>query len=278
MKNKKVLIVCILAIVIVAICIAIGVKVSSSNKYATAMELIEEYKGDFDSNDELDSKQAVYDSFVGDSTLSDYYGSNDSFDESYDSTKEYFEGEIEKIEAEIATAEAEIEQVQDDETDVQESLETETGDSENTGSEDVQTSDKENASSDTSSSNTNNESAVTSNETTSNEQQTSNNTESVINSSSSSSSSSVKKLTGTGYRPDLGQLITWYAPDIVNQYNAKGYAVEWDYTDMFTINGKYTMSWSVMSGGDCIACYEADENGNIVWDWMTQGDAPLVQN
>ena len=278
MKNKKVLIVFILAIVIVAIGIAIGVNVSASNKYATAMELIEEYTGDFDSNDELDSKQAVYDSFVGDSTLNGYYGNNDSFDKNYDSTKEYFESEIEKLETEIATAEAEIEQTQDNEADIQESLETETDDSENTESEDVQTSDKENTSSDTSSSDTKNENATSSNETSSNEQQTSNNTESTTNSSSSSSSSSVKKLTGTGYRPDLGQLITWYAPDVVNQYNAKGYAVEWDYTDMFTINGQYFMGWSVMSGDNCIACYSADENGNIIWDWKTQGEAPLVQN
>lgn len=271
MKNKKFLIVCILAIVIVAIGIAIGVNVSASNKYATAMELIEEYKGDFDSNDELDSKQAVYDSFVGDSTLNSYYGNNDSFDKNYDSTKEYFEGEIKKLEAEI-------EQAREDEADVQESLETETDDSENTESEDIQASDEENASSDTSSSDTKNENTTSSNENTSNEQQASNNTESTTDGSSNSSSSSIKKLTATGYRPDLGQLITWYAPDVVNQYNAKGYAVEWDYTDMFTINGQYFMDWSVMSGDNCIACYSADENGNIIWDWKTQGEAPLVQN
>ena len=276
MKNKKVLIVCILAIVIVAICIAVGVNVSSSNKYATAMELIEEYKGDFDSNDELDSKQAIYDSFVGDSALSDYYGSNDSFDESYDSTKEYFEGEIENLEAEIAAAEAEIEQAQEDEADTQKSLETETDDSENTESEDVQTSDKENASSDTSSSDTKNESTTSSNETTSNDQQASNNTESTTDSSSSDSSSSVEKLTATGYRPDLGQLVTFYAPDEINKLHAKGYGVEWNYIGgTFTVNGRYGMSWYVPSKDLSLL---ADSNGDIIWDFRTMGeDVPFVQ-
>lgn len=276
MKNKKVLIVCILAIVIVAICIAIGVKVSSSNKYATAMELIEEYKGDFDSNDELDSKQAVYDSFVGDSTLSDYYGSNDSFDESYDSAKEYFEGEIEKIEAEIAATEAEIEQAQANEADVQASRETETDDSENTRSEDVQTSDKENASSDTSSSDIKNESTTSSNATVSNEQQSSNNTESTANNSSSNSSSSVEKLTATGYRPDLGQLVTFYAPDEINKLHAQGYAVEWNYLGgTFTVNGEYIMEWYVPSKNYDLL---ANSNGNIIWNVQTMGeDIPWVQ-
>ena len=276
MKNKKVLIVCILAIVIVAIGIAIGVNVSASNKYATAMELIEEYKGDFDSNDELDSKQAVYDSFVGDSTLNDYYGNNDSFDKNYDSTKEYFEGEIEKIEMKIAAAEAEIEQAQDDEADVQESIETETGDSENTENEDVQTPDKENTSSDTSSSDTKNEDTTSSNETASNEQQTSNNTESTTNSSSSSSSSSVEKLTATGYRPDLGQLVTFYAPDEINKLHAQGYAVEWNYLGgVATVNGEYVMEWYVPSKNYDLL---SNSNGVVIWDIQTMGeDIPFVQ-
>lgn len=276
MKNKKVLIVCILAIVIVAICIAIGVNVSSSNKYATAMELIEEYKGDFDSNDELDSKQAIYDSFVGDSTLSDYYGSNDSFDESYDSTKEYFEGEIEKLEAEIAATEAEIEQAQDNEADAQESLETETDDFENTESEDVQTSDKENVSSDTSSSDTKNENTTSSNETTSNNQQISNNTNSTTDSSSSNPSSSVEKLTATGYRPDLGQLVTFYAPDEINKLHAQGYAVEYTYAgDYATVNGEYGMSWYVPAKNYSLL---ANSDGVVIWNIQTMGeDIPWVQ-
>ncbi|MCR4830353.1 MAG: hypothetical protein K5883_02745 [Pseudobutyrivibrio sp.] len=276
MKNKKDLIVCILAIVIVAICIAIGVNVSASNKYATAMELIEAYKGNFDSNDELDSKQAVYDSFVGDSTLNGYYGSNDSFDESYDSTKEYFEGEIINLEAEIAAVEAEIEQTQNNENDSQESLETETDDSENTESEDVQASDEQNASSDTNPSDTKNENTTSSNETASNEQQTSNNTESTDNSSSSNSSSSVEKLTATGYRPDLGQLVTFYAPDEINKLHAQGCAVEWNYIGgTFTVNGRYGMSWYVPSKDLSLL---ADSNGDIIWDFRTMGeDVPFVQ-
>ena len=276
MKNKKILIVCILAIVIVAIGIAIGVNVSASNKYATAMELIEEYKGDFDSNDELDSKQAVYDSFVGDSTLNGYYGSNDSFDKSYDSTKEYFESEIKNLEAEIAAIEAEIEQTQEDEADTQESLETDTDDSENTENEGVQTSNEENISSDTSSSNANNESTVSSKEDTSNEQQASNKTESTADSSSSNSSSSVEKLTATGYRPDLGQLVTFYAPDEINKLHAQGYSVEYTYAGGYaTVNGEYGMSWYVPAKNYSLL---ANSDGVVIWDIQTMGeDIPFVQ-
>ena len=186
------------------------------------MELIEEYKGDFDSNDELDSKQAVYDSFVGDSTLNGYYGNNDSFDKNYDSTKEYFEDEIEKLEAEIVAAEAEIEQTQEDEVDVQESSETETGDSENTENEDVQASEKENVSSDTISSNANNENTTSSNEVVSNEQQTSNNTESTTDSSSSSSSSTTTSSSYDQVAKNTG--VVWHCPaELVKLAPSKGY-------------------------------------------------------
>lgn len=252
MKNKKVLIVCILAIVIVAIGIAIGVNVSASNKYATAMELIEEYKGDFDSNDELDSKQAVYDSFVGDSTLNGYYGNNDSFDKSYDSTKEYFEGEIEKLEVEIVAAKAKIEQTQDDEADIQESLETEIDDSENTKTEDVQTSDEENASSNTSSSNTKDESVTPSNETSSNEQQTSNNTESTNNSSSSSSSSTT---TSSSYDV-VSAGVTWHCPaELVKLAPSKGwFCIELPNGNMCWATNDYTETkppyWECEAGPD----------------------------
>ena len=271
MKNKKLIIACIVVMLIIAIGLGAGLNISATKKYESAMELIEEYTSSFETQEEIDEMEHIYDKFLADEKLSSYYGKNNTFDECYDLAKEEMERIIQEEKNRLAEESAKQEAIEDENEEI-------TDDSKNTETEDAQTSDKENASSDTSSSDNKNENTVSSNEVALNEQQSSNNIESTTNSSSSSSSSSVKKLTGTGYRPDLGQVITWYAPDIVNQYNAKGYAVEWDYTDMFTINGKYTMSWSVMSGGDCIACYEADENGNIVWDWMTQGDAPLVQN
>lgn len=245
MKNKKLIIACIVVMLIIAIGLGAGLNISATKKYESAMELIEEYTSSFETQEEIDEMEHIYDKFLADEKLSSYYGKNNTFDECYDLAKEEMERIIQEEKNRLAEESAKQEAIEDENEEI-------TDDSKNTETEDVQTSDKENASSDTSSSDTKNENTTLSNETSSNEQQTFNKTESTTDSSSSNSSSTT---TSSSYDV-VSAGVTWHCPaELVKLAPSKGwFCIELPNGNMCWCTADYTETkspyWSCEAGPD----------------------------
>ena len=247
MKNKKLIIACIVVMLIIAIGLGAGLNISATKKYESAMELIEEYTSSFETQEEIDEMEHIYDKFLADEKLSSYYGKNNTFDECYDLAKEEMERIIQEEKNRLAEESAKQEAIEDENEET-------TGDSENTESKDVQTSDEENTSSDTSSSDTKNENTTSSNEVASNEQQISNNTESTTDSSSSSSSSITTSSPYDIVAKNTG--IVWHCPaELVKLAPSKGwFCMEFPNGNMYWSTNDYTETkppyWECEAGPD----------------------------
>ena len=69
MKNKKLIIACIVVMLIIAIGLGAGLNISATKKYESAMELIEEYTSSFETQEEIDEMEHIYDKFLADDYL-----------------------------------------------------------------------------------------------------------------------------------------------------------------------------------------------------------------
>lgn len=267
MKERKTIIACA-GIVIILVGILLGYKVLSINRYEKANEILDKYNEEFNNADDLSSQETIYEKFINDDELVSYKRKYDDFDKKYTDTKKSFEEKIK--ENKEAKKKAEL---QDSVALNEENKEPE--DNPESIDEKVVTEDEKNNTEEK------NENGVTSESP-----QVAEDSKEIVAETNTSSkeeapSNTTAKLTSDCYIAEYGQLVTFYAPNIINDYYYnKGRSYWWMGANK--INGVYVCYWTAYKGElftfepdpnfKEYASVYADVNGNIIWDCMTQGD------
>ncbi len=267
MKKRITIIGCV-GLVIILIGIFSGYKVISMNRYENAIGILDKYNEEFNNVEDLATQEKIYEQFINDEELVAYKGKNDDFDKKYDDIKNSLEEKIKENKEAKKSAELqnsvvlneENKEPEDNLENIDEKVATE---------DDIKDIEEKN------------EDSVKSES-----QQVAEDSKEIIVETNTSgkeeaSGNTTAKLTSDCYIAEYGRLVTFCAPNIINDYHYnKGTSYYWMGANK--INGVYVCYWTAYKGEMFTfepdpnfkeyASVYADVNGNIIWDCMTQGD------